>query len=82
MSHDNHPSSAKRRRFLSQQEISQELLTETDDELSDFDNDIDDPDFVLHSEHETESEQSGDEEINTTVEESSLQGEAHTTEQQ
>lgn len=82
MSRDNHPSSAKRRRILSQQEISQELLTETDDEFSDFDNDIDDPDFVLHSEHETESEQSGDEEINTTVEESSLQGEAHTTEQQ
>lgn len=49
-------------RPLKDHEISENLMAESDDNCSDFDDDIQDPDFVLESNHNTESEQSENEE--------------------
>ncbi|XP_045452184.1 uncharacterized protein LOC123661241 [Melitaea cinxia] len=49
-------------RPLKDTEIYKNLVSESDDNCSNFDDDVDDPDFVLESNHNTESEQSEDDE--------------------
>lgn len=57
------PVSPKRpRRSLNNQAIHEILSTESDDNCSVFDDDVEDPDFDLESTHTTESEQSEDDE--------------------
>lgn len=64
MSREDSSRPAKRQRLMRHEEIIQSLQTESDDDgCSDFEqaDDDQDPDFVLESDHDTESEQSGDE---------------------
>lgn len=56
--------SQKRSRPLQEQEIFDNLATESDDNCSEFDDDIADPDYVLESNHNTESEQSDNDDDN------------------
>lgn len=56
--------SQKRMRILKEQEILENLFTESDDNCSEFHDDIADPDFILESNHNTESEQSDNDDDN------------------
>ncbi|CAG4953490.1 unnamed protein product [Parnassius apollo] len=56
----------KQNRPLEDKEICEDLTNESDDNCSDFDDDVGDPDFILESDHNTESEQSDEDDVDVT----------------
>ncbi|CAG4938753.1 unnamed protein product, partial [Parnassius apollo] len=56
----------KQNRPLEDKEICENLTNESDDNCSDFDDDVGDPDFILESDHNTESEQSDEDDVDVT----------------
>lgn len=57
------PKLRKQNRRLEDKEICENLINESDDNCSDFDDDVGDPDFILESDHNTESEQSDEDDV-------------------
>lgn len=53
----------KQNRRLDDNEIRENLMNESDDNCSDFDDDVGDPDYTYESEHDTEFEQSDEDDV-------------------